>query len=56
MTNEAHRSAYPTFETTEESWFTERRTTRPSQRPTQPPPPSAPQLEDSIADGWFVDV
>jgi hypothetical protein len=46
------------FDTTDEQWFSERATRRPSQRPTAPAPALAPVpgIDDSIADGWFLDL
>jgi hypothetical protein len=53
--DEAASEDRPSFEDTEEKWFSDDRRTsarRPSQRPTAPPP----TIDDSIADGWFCDV
>ncbi|HSO31331.1 MAG TPA: hypothetical protein VLT33_02410 [Labilithrix sp.] len=57
MNDEANTSACAPFDVTEESWFARpERTTRPSQRPTLPAPAVAAPIDDSIADGWFIDV
>jgi hypothetical protein len=57
MSNATNPSDTPLFDTAEETWFCEpRRATRPSQRPTEPPPSEASHIDDSIADGWFIDV
>jgi hypothetical protein len=48
----------PGFDTHEEKWFSEAPPARrPSQRPTQPAP-AMPELrlDDSIAEGWFLDL
>jgi hypothetical protein len=48
----------PSFDTHEEKWFSEPPPARrPSQRPTQPAP-AMPELrlDDSIAEGWFLDI
>lgn len=56
MTYESE-SDRPSFEANEEQWFSERPTRRPSQHPTMPAPPMpVPRLEDSFADGWFLDL
>ena len=46
------------FDATDEQWFAEQPTRRPSQRPTSPAPApsSMPGIDDSIADGWFLDL
>lgn len=45
------------FDAVEETWFEEPRpAVRPSQRPTAVPPASAANIDDSIADGWFLDI
>jgi hypothetical protein len=46
------------FDTDEEQWFSEPPARRPSQRPTSPAPAltSVPDMDDSIADGWFLDL
>lgn len=47
----------PSFEPNEEQWFDAPPAKRPSQRPTRPAPSMPPpNVDDSIADGWFVDV
>ena len=48
------------FDTIDEQWFSEEPTRpmrRPSQRPTSPAPAltEMPGIDDSIADGWFLD-
>jgi len=54
--NDSHPPS--SFDTDEEQWFSERPTRRPSQRPTRPAPAldSVPGIDDSIADGWFLDL
>jgi hypothetical protein len=55
----AAESDRSSFESKEEQWFTEEPARRPSQRPTRPAPaptPTPPNVDDSIADGWFFDV
>ena len=57
MNDESTASHTTPFEATEESWFARpERTTRPSQRPTLLAPAVPDPIDDSIADGWFVDV
>jgi hypothetical protein len=59
MSNEHDASAaQAAFETNEETWFSEaptRPSMRPSSRPTMPAPAPAP-IDDSIADGWFLEI
>jgi len=46
-----------TFDAADETWFEEPRPVlRPSQRPTAPPPACVANIDDSIADGWFLDI
>ena len=55
----ASESDRPSFESNEEQWFMEAPARRPSQRPTRPAPAPTtppPNLDDSIADGWFFDI
>jgi hypothetical protein len=46
------------FDTLAEQWFSEQPARRPSQRPTSPAPAlvPVPGIDDSIADGWFLDL
>jgi hypothetical protein len=54
--DESHHPS--SFDTSEEQWFSQRPTRRPSQRPTSPAPAlgPVPAIDDSIADGWFLDL
>lgn len=57
--SDSNESGHPSsFDIDEEQWFSEQPARRPSQRPTRPAPGlgAVPAIDDSIADGWFLDL